>query len=125
MPFDASPGRDTSVDIDGGGRLLQMLRVLDAVPDQDFDLRDWTRGGVCSTVGCAVGWAMRDDWFRAQGLERHGDAPYYAGERGWRAVGKFFDLSEDEALYLFHATSYADPSRASVRDRIRAFAAGR
>jgi len=125
MPFDATPCQYLPVDSDCGLRLGQLLRVLDDVPDDEFDLNDWIRGGVCSTVACAVGWAMRDDWFRAQGLERHGAAPYYAGERGWRAVRKFFDLSEDEASYLFHAGHYADPSRATVTERIRAFARGR
>lgn len=125
MPFDASPGFKLPADTDAGVRLRQLLRVLDAVPDDAFDLNDWSRNGICTTVACAFGWAMRDDWFRAQGLERHGGSPYYAGERGWRAVRKFFDLSEDEAHHLFHADYYDDASRAAVCGRIREFATRR
>src|SRR4051812_10402841 len=34
------------------------------IPDEKFDMWDWT----CGTTACAVGHACADPWFKAQGL---------------------------------------------------------
>jgi len=106
-------------------RLLGLCRVLESVEDDAFDLRDWARNGSCNSVACAVGWAIRDDWFGEQGLTREGRSPAYGGLTGWKAVRAFFGLSRDEAFHLFHVGKYDDATRPVVLDRIRRFAAGR
>lgn len=120
MPFDATPGfRD---DLIYRERLRQLCRVLDNVSDSSFDLRDWSRQSLCRSVSCAVGWAMRDDWFRAEGLQSQGGSPAYQGDVGWIAVRRFFGLGRQDALRLFHAASYERPTRHNVQARIRAYA---
>ncbi len=123
MPFDASP--HPAPVADRRERLLQLCRVLERVSDSSFDLREWSRNGLCRTVSCAVGWASKDAWFRRQGLGREGGSPAYAGERGWTAVRAFFGLSREEALHLFHAASYERPTRQAVMTRVRTFAESR
>ena len=124
MPFDGRmrafvrpPGPDRE-------RLLQLCRVLEGVSDDVFDLRDWARNGRCNSVACAVGWAIRDDWFRAAGLGSDGRSPAYGGDRGWRAVRNFFGLTREQALDLFHFGHYESPTRQAVLARIRALAEG-
>lgn len=121
MPFDATP--ESAPAAPGQReRLLELCRVLERVSDSSFDLSDWSQTSLCRTVSCAVGWATKDPWFRAQGFGREGPSPAYAGVRGWTAVRRFFGLSKAEALHLFHAASYERPTRAAVMARIRAFA---
>jgi hypothetical protein len=121
MPFDANP-EPLLPQADQRQRLLQLCRVLERVSDSSFDLRDWSRSSLCRTVSCAVGWATRDPWFRAQGLGREEGSPAFGEDRGWTAVRRFFGLSKDEALYLFHQASYGHATREAVMARIRDFA---
>jgi len=124
MPFDPVPAEPLSISV-YRDRLLGLCRVLDGVDDGAFDLRDWQRNGSCDSVACAVGWAMRDDWFRGEGLGRVGRSPSFGGLRGWKAVRNFFGLSREEAFYLFHAGRYENPTRKAVVTRIREFASTR
>lgn len=120
MPFDATPGFGD--DMIHRERLLQLCRVLDTISDSSFDLRDWSQQSLCRSVSCAVGWAMHDRWFRAEGLSSRDGSPAYDGITGWPAVRRFFDLDREAALWLFHAASYDRPTRANVQARIRAYA---
>lgn len=122
MPFDDPSARVVRQDHLYRERLFALCRVLEAVSDDAFDLSDWARNGSCSSVACAVGWAMRDEWFRQAGLGRANHSPAYAGLTGWKAVRRFFGLSREEAFYLFHAARYDEPTRPVVLARIRAFA---
>ena len=99
-------------------RLRELCRVIDGVSDRNFDLKDWSRNGFCTTVSCAVGWAMKDAWFQRQGLRRIDGSPAYGGYTGWAAVRQFFGLSQQEALDLFHAGRYERATRVAVRARI-------
>ena len=123
MPFEGPwrpPVRENPVEKQ---RLRQLCRVLESIPDEAFDLRDWARNGSCDSVACAVGWAMRDPWFREEGLGRAKKrSPAFAGQSGWRAVRDFFGLSREQAFELFHAGRYETPNRAAVLARLREFA---
>jgi hypothetical protein len=48
----------------GEERLRQLLRVVEAAPDERFDMRDFHRETRCGTAYCAAGWAALDPWFR-------------------------------------------------------------
>ena len=78
MPFDAMPQDDA----ERTERLLELCRVIEGVAEDAFDLRDWNQNGVCRTVACAVGWAMKDEWFRQQGLGRDGKSPSFGADKG-------------------------------------------
>jgi hypothetical protein len=125
MPFDNTPRSFAEKEALRRERLLGLCRVLETISDDAFDLRDWARNGSCSSVACAVGWAMRDDWFKGQGLGREGRSPAFAGRKGWKAVRDFFGLSREEAFYLFHAGKYEDPDRRAVMARVRSLAESR
>lgn len=92
----------------------------------------------CGTVGCAVGLAMLLPEFQAEGLAMHpmsfGDdrwVPEYFGYHRFSAVTAFFNLTDTEAEYLFHVTSYPSGKRRGVEGelavaaRIREFLAKR
>ena len=121
MPFDAMPQDDAERTV----RLLELCRVIEGVADDAFDLRDWNQNGVCRTVACAVGWAMKDEWFRQQGLGRDGKSPSFGADKGWKAVRAFFGVDREEALYMFHAGKYERATRDAVVARIREGAARR
>jgi len=126
MPFDPwKPAIETPTETVYRERLCALADLLETIDDRAFDLRDWQRNGSCDSVACAVGWALRDDWFRNQGLVRDDRSPGFRGLKGWRAVRTFFGLNREEAFYLFHAGKYDDPTREAVLDRVRRFAATR
>lgn len=123
MPFDGKPESLRLPNETREQRLLQLCRVLENIADDAFDLRDWSRNGRCDSVACAVGWAIRDDWFKAQGLT-HGDrTPAYGPYRSWQAVRVFFGLTREQAFDLFHVGQYDDATRQAVLARIRQAAA--
>ena len=125
MPFDNAPRGLFRDDALYRERLLGLCRILEDISDDAFDLRDWAKNGSCKSVACAVGWAMRDDWFKGQGLGRQGRSPAFGELKGWKAVRAFFGLSREEGFYLFHAGKYDDPNRRAVIARLRGFAEGR
>lgn len=90
----------------------------------DFHMADWR----CGTAGCAIGWAASDSWFMARGLhlsEGPDPIPYYKEYQNWDAVKEFFDISMEQALYLFYDGSYDmetdDISPAVVAERVQDF----
>jgi hypothetical protein len=125
MPFDIDTPYDDALRPLYRDRLLALCRVLESIDDDAFDLRDWVRNGSCNSVACAVGWAIRDEWFRGQGLSRHDRSPSYGELTGWKAVRAFFGLSRDEAFHLFHVGKYDHASRGAVLERVRAMALNR
>ena len=84
MPFDNTPRALFRDDALYRERLLGLCRILENISDDAFDLRDWAKNGSCRSVACAVGWAMRDDWFKGQGLGRQGRSPAFGALKGWR-----------------------------------------
>jgi hypothetical protein len=122
MPFDGKPNAFGVAPALRRERLRELARVVAAVADERFDLRDWSRGARCNSVACAIGWAMRDDWFQRQGFVWRSRGPYYQGHEHWKAVRVFFGLSREEAFDLFHIARYEHATRSIVAERIRAAA---
>lgn len=96
---------------------------------KSFDLGSWMKtrnyyapvknipdgnGTLCGTTACAVGTAMFHPWFNAQGLMPDfidgGAVPLYDNQGyhyyGWGAVGIFFGIPQEDALYLFDEDAY-------------------
>ncbi len=44
--------------------LANLIRVLEAAPDEHFNMSRWS----CGTQSCAIGWAAKDQWFQDLGL---------------------------------------------------------
>ena len=122
MPFDGKPDA-FRLPLDARReRLMQLCRVLAEIDDKAFDLRDWSKNGRCDSVACAVGWAIRDTWFKSQGLTHDDRTPAYGPFRSWQAVRAFFGLSREEAFDLFHVGRYDMASRQAVLARVRGLA---
>lgn len=99
-------------------RLLRLAQCLrDEVKLKDalhFDLSGW---GVapniegCGSYGCAVGTAIHRKIFEAEGLTQRGPTTYspkFGDLRDWHAVEAFFDLTHQQACWLFSADSYQE-----------------
>ena len=102
-------------------RLLKLAKLLRANAKNKtgvkFDIESWGKvppGEVkldCGTTACAVGLAVISGVFKKQGLSYQNQygipVPTYQGERGFFAVETFFNITEPQALYLFHKDEYA------------------
>ena len=93
----------------GKERLRVLAEHLKTVPDRDFSMGQWW----CGTAGCAVGHAAICPALEGEGLSlvvspynAHAFRPLWNGMDGWCAVQAFFDLSEEDAVYLFAPDSY-------------------
>lgn len=113
-------------------RLLTLARYLPTVKVETFKLSDWQ----CGVAACAVGHACSIPEFQAEGLTlcavtpgstprstlAVAAVPSYRNERGWDAVKEFFDLSYDDAEYLFSRFRYpGNVTPTDVADRIMNF----
>ena len=96
-------------------RLLILAKHLDKhVSPSEFDLVGWYYETTCGTVACACGHAtmipaFAELGFRIVTLEGVMGPAYdldFNGYRGWVAVGKFFDLCDADAAYLFSVMEY-------------------
>lgn len=115
-------------------RLEQVIRVLEELPTgKKFSLRRWM---TCGTIGCAVGWAAMDPWFRRRGLrleihapcpkDRFGRSQYwpsYRGHHDFEAVSRFFGLDYLTSRELFDPRCYQDGRKRNVIARIKKFLA--
>lgn len=96
-----------------------LIRVLEGLPEPALVLADWQ--AECGTVACAVGWAMQDIWFNAQGLTARNGIPVYGDSRCWTAVRSFFEIDRGQSTLLFTDLGYdSAPTPAEVIMRIRA-----
>lgn len=120
-------------------RLEQVVRVLRELPkEKRFDINTWN---ICGTVGCAVGWAASDPWFRRRGFVlkmrrklpanvartfgvAEGAASYFPTFK-WRteesAIATFFGLGQNESHHLFYNSAYARGSKSDVIRRLESF----
>lgn len=112
-------------------RLEHLIEVLDSVPRKRFSLDHWS----CDTSACAVGWAAQDPKFKADGFKLarplldYEPHPVYQPVKGgpftegWEAVCEFFELTHEDAEWLFSIDCYDDFVAVKPRDvakRIRA-----
>lgn len=107
--------------------LLRVVRLLESMQDDRFNLSTWHSRNSCGTTYCAMGYAASTEWFRQRGLTLDGcggirfDRSRPAAD-GFTAVAKFFGISNDQAEYLFlPAPEYR--TRLEVIERIRKFVA--
>lgn len=78
---------------------------------KNFDMEMWcVRGDTpsCGFSACAVGHAMHDPRFIAQGLKCDEDSflPVFGKHDYWAAVREFFEIESETAFLLFLPTQY-------------------
>ena len=115
-------------------RLKHLIKVLEAVPQDRFDLCTWrtlvskdkygvtthsilvfdeTLKNNCGSVACAMGWASADPAFREQGLYYNAGlgTVFFNGFDSYEAAAKFFEITEGTALHLFSPNHYIPTQR--------------
>jgi hypothetical protein len=105
--------------------LQQVVRVLRSVQPEHFCLKDWS----CGTAFCAIGHAAQDPWFIERGFILSAPTDYTKecpsfgrGASGWYSVHLFFNLSANDASYLFASNRYdTDVTIENVVERTEAF----
>ena len=111
-------------------RLQEVIRVLErplpkggSTPTK-FSLDHWR----CGTKACAIGHAAtRSKLLRNAGLVLQrsiwegSSVPKFGTDSGWGAIEKCFDISFNEAYYLFASESYKRGNRRQVTTRIKEF----
>jgi hypothetical protein len=112
-------------------RLLKLADFLDQLPtpEKQFDLACWANGPLslndCGSAGCALGWATVR--FRRQGFVLTGvysKLPEYQGNGWYHAAVAFFDITYEEAEFLFCPNYYhrgGGTHVSTVTKRIRKF----
>lgn len=116
--------------------LLKICEILQEVLDKNFSLKVWR----CGTAGCAIGHAASHPWFIERGLtmsDNHGISSTHGnyiqpefnnGEdvfTDFTAVSEFFDISYDDACFLFGGNYYSQKNvtKQDVIDRIQKYVA--
>lgn len=95
-------------------KLNKLATFLRTVPRKKFNMESWAKTpDVCSTAGCAAGWATVcfKRWKNPLTLvmEKEKYCELYCGEaEGFRAAAKFFEISLAEADYLFDPYEYRE-----------------
>lgn len=101
-------------------RLKLLAWYLKSVPEKHFNIECWVReSGDSIVTACAGGWATQIPEFIENGLWLSGDKesafwprytafPRYKNYIGFTALEKFFNLTSEEALYLFSSITYRD-----------------
>lgn len=118
------------------GRLTVLenrLRTL-SVGQYRFDMVTWGTSSDpndCGFAGCAIGWATSIPAFKYAGfkLDDKNPHPTWKELNNWNAVKAFFDITFQDASYLFDSWSYTtrngnrkkNLSPVEVADRIRDF----
>lgn len=78
-------------------RFEQLIRVLEATPEENFDIGLWR----CGTKACAIGRACMDPWFQSQGWHLELDWPFWKKLDGMTAIIEFFEIDAPTADRLF------------------------
>lgn len=108
-------------------RLLELLKLLDTIPNDNLDLHTWAFENIedrsqqqlidCGTTCCAVGWACSHPPFMSQGLrwlDKPVPSPTYLKHSSWDAVEAFFEINNAVATWLFSEDLY--PYKYSIED---------
>jgi hypothetical protein len=93
----------------GRERLERLAAFVELLPPGRLNFASWRT--------CAVGLALRDPWFQAQGLclehDERVDAcrPAYDGRSDWAAVARFFSIAVGDARQLLDPSGYGGEMR--------------
>jgi hypothetical protein len=119
--------------------LKQLRRVVEAVPEGQFDMEWFGKKTDCGTVCCAAGWAALDPWFQAntpinQALpidtrpvrerrDRDQDEVFnidamFDGDAPIEKLARIFDLSDQDANNLFNGPTIEGVPKSDVIDNI-------
>jgi hypothetical protein len=108
--------------------LRQLRRVVEAAPEDRFDMGTLCDRGRCGTVHCAAGWAAVDPWFREHtelgrffDVDRDGMFRYRG--RPAKVLERVFGLDEEDVERLFFDAD-DDTTRAQVLASIDHMLAG-
>ena len=115
--------------------LLILANAIEATTEQYFDMTVWHRPRqratkdrpACGTASCAMGIACTLPTFKQLGLRRatreHCFVPQFDGDHGFMAAARLFQISLDDATWLFSSDSYLHtfPTPHSVVGRLRQF----
>lgn len=115
--------------------LEKFAKKLSKVPKEYFDMGCWIKDASsyfergdqyfkdspkkCGTAACAIGWfptLMGKNYGLKLGFVRGREhyliasriTPFFGGESGFKAVAKYFNISDKEAVYLFNGQFYKD-----------------
>lgn len=109
--------------------MLRWAEFLEGVPRRDFSMFVWGVGrddGMpeCGTLACALGYACAVPEFREAGLRYDNeDRITYRGRYYSDAGCKFFGLSVQQGIDLFHAPNSKDITPQQKAAQIRSMAA--
>ena len=97
----------------------ELLRVVNAIPESEFDMLSYVRTGSCNgeladrleeyencgTSACVLGWCLMDDWFIDDGfkdrfLEAHIRGPNHVR----KFVSVYFDMDKHCVNKLFYGS---------------------
>lgn len=78
-----------------------------------FTMEVWARTNSCGTFGCAIGTAAVKGWISGLSISHsYGLAPVFVVDgkqwHAWEAVKAAFDLTHDEAQWLFSRRAYPE-----------------
>lgn len=105
----------------------ESMELFDKLMDTQPEDRYKTVLHTCGTSACAIGYALLDPWFNAQGFKPDRIGPAWVGPMfqeltQWPAVLRFFQLNDLQAHHLFSPNAYAggiygkvDPERVAER----------
>ena len=103
----------------------------DQVPEEQFNMRIWGKenGIFC---GCAIGWGiklgiLKDVKLIENLLPPHNKLLSYKLDElliSYEITAKIFNITYDDACYLFHPAKYYNSTKQTVVDRIREFVKG-
>ena len=93
--------------------LKQAIRILETIPEANFNMHTFGEKTDCGTVACIAGHCMLDPWFISRGFIPsgctfliHADpvCPYnlVTGDTGRLAIQSFFQLEYLACNYLFY-----------------------
>lgn len=100
--------------------LTNLRRVIKKVPEKSFDISTIAEKNRCGTVGCVMGWAGLDPYFRARGFKTVWTPEVYWDDdkecdiisktdaggdvevKGNALINEFFGLTHDQGECLFY-----------------------
>lgn len=114
-------------------RLLKLADFLETIKPKVFNMDSWYNESPCGTTACAFGWACSIPSFKRAGLKMrklsNGFTVYadvvFNDEYNLNAASSFFDITVDEAEFLFYPDMYEKATKGQVIKRIRKFCSSR